>query len=239
MVDGAQHNLEMEDFGILRNVAEDLKTPLLRIVSQLQLNQLEEVRNTYDAEVVADAALRLLDSYIVSTQINTGQQQLELEPVSVHAVMNDCNQYLRGLAQLQGYETEFRVQRGVGLAMANPVALNAAITSLTYSFLYNANLRVKSSDQKLIFMLRKSNQGIDAGLFSKDFQVSTKSLQKLRSLRGIARQLTPDFAHGSSAGIVIADQLFSAMNTQLRPARFSRFSGLAVSMVPSRQLSLV
>ncbi len=230
---------ENEGFGILRNVAEDLKTPLLRIVSQLQLNKARGIDDTRDAETIANAALRLLDSYIISTKVYAGQQELALEPVSAQAIMHDCSQYLAGLAEIQGYKTDFKIQRGIGLVMANPQALMAAITSLTYSFLYNTEVSSKSAKQTLVFALRKTKQGIDAGLFSNGFHVTPGSLQKLRNLSGTARQLTPDFAHGSSAGIVIADRLFYAMNSELRPARLNRLTGLAVNMVPSKQLSLV
>lgn len=238
MVAVSANQSENEGFGVLRNVAEDLKTPLLRIVSGLQLNRLEGLNDTRDVETVADAALRLLDSYILSTQCYAGQQQLPLEPVSVQAAIYDSSQYLAKLARLQGYEAEFRIQRNIGLAMAHQQALMGALTGIAYSLLYNKE-HSKTTKQRLIFRLRTTRQGIDAGLFSEGFQISAEGLQSLRALRGSARQLTPDFAHGSSAGIVIADKLLNAMGSELRPARFGRLSGLSLTLVPSRQLSLI
>lgn len=239
MVVDELNNLNSDDYSILRNVAEDLKTPLLRIVSQLQLNQSLGKGNIHEIEIIASATLRLLDSFIVSTQVYTGQQQLKLEPVSPYVVMKDCNQYLRDLANLHGYETEFKLQKGVGLIMADVIILKAAITSLIYSFLYNANSNRILTNQKILFTLRKSKQTIEAGVFSQGFEMTNKSLNKVRDLKGIARQLASDLSHGSGAGIVIADQLLSSMNTRLRPVRVNRLNGLVVNLMPSKQLSLL
>ncbi len=236
MVNGTEHESEIEDLNVLRNVAEDLKTPLLRILTQLELNRLNPAGDTKDAEVVADAALRLLDSYILSTQSYTRQQELLLEPVAAQAIIYDCDQYLSKLARLHGVETSYDFQRSVGLVMANSRALAGAITSLAYSFLYNCEPGQKHS---MTFTLRRSKHGVDIGLFSNEFNISTSSLQKLRQLKGVARQLSPDFAHGSSAGIIIADRLCTKMNVQLKTTRFKKMSGLTFSLVPSKQLSLV
>lgn len=236
MVNGAVYESDSEDFGILRNVAEDLKTPLLRILSQLELNRLNSSNDTRDAEIIADAALRLLDSYILSTRVYIGQQELPLEPIAVQAVVYDCNQYFSKLARLQGVETSLNFQRGIGLVMANSRALAAVMTSLAYSFLYNNE---PTKRQPLVFTLRRSQRGVDVGLFSSQCNISAAGLQKLRELKGVARQLSPDFAHGSSAGVLIADRLCSRMNIELRTSQLHKMPGLTFSLMPSRQLSLV
>jgi hypothetical protein len=236
MLSGGQDNLDFEGPTILRSVAEDLKTPLFRILTQLESNRLTGKFDTSGAEVVADAALRLIDSYILSIQSYNDQQYLPLEPVAAQAIIYDCDMHLKKIAQLHGVTTNLNFQRGIGLVMANSRAFTAIITSLAYGFLYNAE---STSQQSMEFTLNKSTSGIRVGLFSNDFDFSSSSLQKLRKLSGRTRQLSPDFAHGSSSGFLIADKLCSKMNVELKATSFNKKYGLSFNLVPSKQLTLI
>lgn len=222
---------------LMRNVAEDVKTPLVRILSQIQLSKVTGTLNDDLIEATADAALRLLDSYIVSTQIYNGQQQLTLEPVSVGALMQDSARYLARLARQHNCDFSIEVRRGVGLVMANPLALQAALTSLGYSFLYA--LQEPKKKHRISYVARVTKEGIQAGVFSKDVMFFADSLHKIRNLQGRARQLAPDLAHGSATGIAIADSLFKSMHTDLKAARYSSARGLSVTLLPSQQLALL
>lgn len=225
---------------ILQSVAEDLKTPLLRILTQVEASQLSNKYSTKEIAVIAEAALRLLDSYIVGAKVYNGQQELALQPVSAQAVVYDCRQYVSKLASLQGFDHDISVSRDTGLIMANPRALTSAITSLAYGLLHNTSSpKSGNSNNKLVFTVKRAGPKVKLGVFSSDCSLSSKSLHKLRNLKGIAQQLSPEFIHGSSAGILIADQLFSGMNSQLQVSRYKGMSGLTAQLLPSKQLTLI
>lgn len=236
MLDSYEGILSQDEFSALRVVAEDLKTPLLRILSQLELNRINQTNNTIDIETIADATLKLLDSYILSVQTHSNQLKLPLEPISAQAIIYDCQNHLSKLAQLQGVDMVFNFRRGVGLVMANYQALFSITMGLMYSFLYNA---VPSTKQPIVLALRRNAEGVGVGIFSNNCDITASSLQKLRQLKGIARQLSPDFMHGSSAGILIADRLCSSQGIELKTARYKKMSGFSFNLLPSRQLALI
>ncbi len=224
--------------GVLRNVAEDMKTPFLRILSQAQLGKITREVDLDTIETTAEAALRMLDSFIISTQVYNGQQPLELQPVSVTAVMYDTAQYLSKLAQLQGCELEVRSGRNVSLAMANSLALQAALTGLGYSFLHALGKKT-SKKQVIIFSSRLTDKGVTAGIYSPQLELHADVLHRARKLKGDARQLMPSVMHGSSAGILVADTLLEAMDAKLKTSKYRSAGGLAATLLPSHQLSLL
>ena len=72
---------------LMRALAEELKLPLMQISRSAELGQLDSGNNLQIIETTASNALRLLDGYILTTQLMGEQQQLEIEPVSVTAVL--------------------------------------------------------------------------------------------------------------------------------------------------------
>ncbi len=215
-----------------------MKTPFLRILSQAQLGRITQEVDLNYIETNADAALKMLDSFIMSTQIYNGQEQLALQPVSVAATMHDTTQYLYRLAQLQGCELEVRAPRSVGLAMANPLALQAALTGLCYSFIHALGKKT-SKRQTIIFTAKLTRDGVQAGVFSPQLEMPAEVLHQARRLKGNARQPMPTVMHGSGAGILVADTLFEAMNATLKTARYRSAGGLVATLVPSHQLALL
>lgn len=224
---------------ILRSIAEDMKMPFLRIMSQAQLSQLEASQADLSGiETTADAALRLLDGYIISTQIYNGQQELLLQPVSITAGMYDAKQYLSRLAKLHDCEIEVRVPRSIDLVMANPVALQTTLVSLGYS-LISSLVNMPAKKQFIIFTAKRTKRGVVAGVYSPGIDISAETLRRARHLRGRARQPVTDLAQGSGAGIFIADTLLTAMSSELKTTRFSMTGGLAATFLPSHQLALL
>jgi hypothetical protein len=196
--------------------------------------------NTQDleqTEILADTALRLLDSYVISTQTMLGQQTLHLEPVSLPATLYDTAQYLHKLARLYNCEVELSVSGKSGLVMAHPVALQAAFTSLGYSFI-NALGEEKETNQ-IFLIAQRSKQGVMAGIQTNNSVVGGKVLQQAKELYGVARQPLAELTHSSGAGIMVANSLFEAMAMQLKAVKGRSSSGLVVTLLPSQQLALL
>lgn len=224
---------------VLRNIAEDIKLPLLRILSDVQVSRLSGSVNHDAIEITVDATMRLLDSYIMSTQIYNGQLELELEPVAVSAVMYDSAEYLRKYAQLLNCKLEVTVPaRKSVLAMANKSVLQAALVSLGYSFLH-AKSNAGQKKNTIRFFAGTQNKSIIAGVFSDGAQISATELEASRNLSGVARQPLRNFSYTSSSGIYIADALFSAMQAPLGVKRCKFIDGIGANLLPSRQLALL
>ncbi len=228
-----------EQTGILRNIAEDIKLPLMRIMTHIQLATIQSKSADTDyIETTAAGVLKLLDSYILSTQVYAGQQQLQLQPLSVAAVMHDTAQYLSKIAALHDCKLRVDTPAKLSLAMANPVALQGALIGLGYSFL-NAIQKESKYPGTIIFSAKRTPEGVEAGIFSDNVELSVQELRWARKLTGVARQPFMKLKPGSSAGIVIADQLFRAMESEMQAVRRRNRTGIVANLLPSRQLALL
>lgn len=224
---------------LLRTLAEELKLPLMQIARSAELARLSgDINEIEQTEVLADTALRLLDSYVLSTQTMLGQQTLHLEPVSLNAVLYDTAQYLHKLAKLYNCEIELLVSGKVGLVMAHPKALQAALTSLGYSFINSINDQTNGKHQ-IILSATKNKHGIAAGIQTANHELGSQVLKQAKELYGVARQPIPDLTHGSGAGIMVASSLFDAMATHLKVVKTRANAGLAATLLPSQQLALL
>lgn len=223
---------------LLASIAEELKIPLLRIAREAELQKDQPgVRNLEIIEASADAALKLLDSYLMSAQLCNGQQALSLEPVSVSATMYDVAQYLSRLAKLQDCSIELDIHRGTGLVMAHPLGLRAALMGLGYSFIHALDPSIKK--QRVVFMAQKTKNGIKAGVYSSEINLGSSIFQSGKQLYGVARQPIADTSHVNGAGFFVADSLFDAMASKLKVVQHHKSSGLAGLLVPSAQLTLL
>jgi K+-sensing histidine kinase KdpD len=223
---------------LLRSIAEELKAPLLRIARQAELARIDQKSlDLGSIEASADGALKLLDSYLISTQLCNGQTALDLEPVSVSATMYDVAQYLNKLAKIHSCSIDLQVSSGSGLIMAHPLGLRAAFMGLGYSFI-NA-MDQQSDKQKIIFVAKKSPEGVRAGIYSSQIKLGSEVYKKAKKLYGSARQPLPEFSYLNGAGLYVADMLFEAMSSSLKVMHYRKSSGLAGVFLPSQQMSIL
>ncbi len=223
---------------LLRTLAEELKLPLMQIARSAELAQV--TGNTWEIDrtaVLADTALRLLDSYVLSTQAMLGQQKLELEPVSLSATMYDTAQYLHKIAKLYDCQINLSIKGKKGLVMAHRQALQAALTSLGYSFISSVDSQPKKTN--IILIAQGSRQGVLAGIQTTNLDLSSQLLQQAKDLYGFARQPLADMTHASGAGVLVARSLFDAMTYQLKVTHTRGKAGLAAILLPSQQLALL
>jgi hypothetical protein len=229
---GSDHSVRL-----MRALAEELRLPLLQIARKSELTRLGvDPSSLKEIETTADTALKLIDGYLLSTQLLLGQQKLDLEPVSLGAAMYDTAQYLRNMAKLYGCDIDIDVSAKSGLAMAHPKGLQAALTSLAYAFI-SAN--VASKKHQVILCAHKTTYGIMAGVLTTDTTLPKNSLQNARQLFGTVRRPMPALTHNNGAGIYVADHLFAAMNAKLKVTSQKTAAGLTALLLPSQQLALL
>lgn len=220
---------------LMRALAEELKLPLMQISRSAELGQLDGGDNLQTIETTASNALRLLDGYILTTQLMGEQQQLEIEPVSVTAVLYDTAQDLYKLSRLYDTKLDIRVNGKCGQVMSNARALRAALASIAYTFVSSGI----SSKQQIMLTASKSNRGVITGVSSDNCQFSAQELQLARKLYGNARQPAKTMTSNSGAGVYLADRLFEAMESRLKFGHYRGNVGLFAWLMASQQLTLL
>ena len=225
------------DIRLLRSLAEELRLPLLQIARQAELASMKHSAssNMRVIEITAEAAIRLVDSYLFSTQILLGQQTLPLEPVSVSAAMQDTAQYLCKLARIYDCEIDVQVRGKCGLVMASTQGLQAALTSLVYTFIGSHPERKR---QRIVLTARRDGRAVVAGVMANNM-LEKNILADARQLYGRAHQPAATMTHKSGAGIYIADSLFRSMSTELQVFHHRKYAGLAATLLPSYQTTLL
>lgn len=232
-----QHDNYGVDVRLLRSMAEELRLPLLQIARQAELANMGTVDgqpNIRVIEATSEAAIRLVDSYLFSTQVLLGQQSLPLEPTSVTATMYDTSQYLHKLAKIYDCDIDVAVRGKCGLVMANAKGLQAALTSLAYAFIGSS---MRSGKQRIVLTATRQGQGIRAGVMT-NASIEKTTLSKARMLYGKAHQPASSVTHKSGAGIYVADALFKSMESELQVVQQKSRSGLMATMLPSYQTAL-
>jgi hypothetical protein len=222
---------------LLRALAEQLKLPLLQIAREAELaTTTNDPKALHSISYTADMALRLVDSYLLSVQLQA-LPVLELEPVSVSAVLQDTAHRLSLLAKQYDAELEVHLSGKYEPVMAHHQSLEAAFATLGYAFIEAVPHAEKR--HKIILGAHRSSKGLVAGVFGNQEGLSSDMYKRGMALFGTARQAVPVLTPNAGAGIFVAESLLKNMQTPLHLSRHNKLSGLAATLIPSQQLSLV
>lgn len=236
-------SVETQPDDLFLNLAEQVKLPFVQISHAAELiegitdvNLIELSRR--NMLLAAQSALRLIDGYLLSVELQR-EQRLALEPVSISSVLYDTAQVLHDYAKAHGCKLELQVSGKYGPVMGHRRAIQAALTGLGYSFIEAATVQENEEQPVVKLAVRRSPQGLSTGVFSSNATLSSSLLKQARILRGKVHQPMAEFDSGNGTGIFIADALFTQLNTSMRVARMRGLNGLAATLLPSRQLSIV
>lgn len=220
---------------LLRTLAEQLKLPLLHIARQA-----EYATESADTDVLpaisytADMALRLVDSYLLSVQLQS-EATLDLEPVSVSAMLQDTAHSLSKLAKQYDCNLEVQLSGKYHPVMGHRQSMEAAFMTLGYAFVESCP--DSNTRYTVVLGAHRSTRGLVAGIFGGNITADT--FRRGKALFGTARQPIPAFSPSAGVGVFVADSLLSSMETPLHVSRHNKLTGLAATLIPSRQLQLV
>lgn len=222
---------------LLGVLAEQLKLPLLQIARSAEFAYGKGETESYlDISYTADMALRLIDSYLLSVELQA-MPSLQLEPVSVSATLQDTAHALGQLARQYDTELQVDLKGKYQPVMAHRRSLESALMSLGYAFIE------ASSDQEtkhtVILGAHHSSGGLIVGAYGNQPAIGAEALRRGMALFGTAKQSLPGFSSTAGAGVFVAHALLRSMNAPLRSSRHNMLSGLAATLSPSHQLSLV
>lgn len=232
---------------LLRSVAEQLKVPLTLIARQAELAALLnnfESKDAANMHAQASVALTLVDSYLLGLQLLSEQGELALEPVSVSSTLTDVAHELYRIAQQHDVILELAVAGKYAPVMAHPHGLRAAMLSLGYGFVearaaHRVTESVTTRRHRLTLAVHRTPHGIVAGAYGMFQDFGAAQWRTALKLYGRAVQPCLALGPGSGAGLFVADTIFRSMATRLRVGRHQKETGLAVTLQPSRQLTIV
>lgn len=235
---------------LLASVAEQLKVPLAIIARQAELSALHGTQNGvahgFDAATIstqADAALMLVDSYLLGLELLRTQTQLELEPVSVSSLLVDTAHDLHGFARQYGVQVELETAGRYGPVMSNARGLKAALLSLGFALVEAQSAQaIEGTARKparVLLAAHRTPHGIVAGMYGTNQAVSASAWRRAQALCGKARQPFAELGASSAAGLFVADAILRSMESRLRVGRYLHAGGLAATLQPSQQLQLV
>jgi len=226
---------------LFMTLAEELKSPLMRIARQSELLALgnECAADLRSVRMNADMTLRLLDSYLLSLRLAREPDTLfAVQPVSVGAVLHEAQGRLTDVAREYDVELGLDIGGRYEPVMANDQALTTALVTLGYS-LIEALPAMGTQQLRLQLAAHRTKYGIVAGMYCDADMLTPATLRRAHNLRGHARQPFVDVLPGSGAGVFVADAILKAMSSRLRVGRYQRLPGFAVTLSPSQQLQLV
>lgn len=222
---------------LLRAVAEQLKLPLLQIARASELFQTSSgAKDIQNISYIAETALRLVDGFLLSAD-RQAQAIFQLEPVSVASVLNETAHKLAPLAKQNDCDLELSLSGKYGPVMAHRESLESALLLLGYGMIETRAL--ENNRHVVVLAAHKNARGLVAGVFDNQPGLSADTLRRGKALFGDVKQSIPAVSGSSGASIFVADALFKTMESSLRVARHNKFTGLAATLHPSAQLSLV
>lgn len=211
--------------------------PFIQIARTAELASLtDNIGALKQIEYTADMALRLVDSYLLSVQLQA-LPNLELEPVSVSAVLQDTAHRLNTLAKQYDCDLDVHISGKYEPVMAHRPSLEAAYSVLGYAFI--EAIPPSDNRHRVLLAAHKSHKGVVAGIFGDQPGLNADMYRRAKALYGNARQSLPSATPASGASIFVADSLLHNMATQLKLARHHNLPGLAATFLPSHQLQLV
>ena len=216
-------------------LAQDLKTPLTRIAYKAQLGTKD--KNSLDIQHIATSTLSLLDAYLLGAQKNT---QLALEPVSPSAVMQDAAQDLAVYAKRFSCQLQLDVPSHSGYILTNRSALKAAVAAIAKVFIDAQDL-LDTPERSIRLSAYKTGKGFSVGVFhsGSDKLLTTQLFSRAKSHVGTAARPFVGLASGAASQLFVAEQLLSALHTNLRVAHRGNMNGLAIDVIISAQMQLV
>jgi len=225
---------------LLLSVVEQMKLPLMSIARRAELGAMPGGQvDLGEIRVTADAAVQLLDNYILGVQLaNQEVNLMQTEPVAISSVLHSAGQRLQPIAKAYGVRLDMHIDGKYGPVMAHRRGLEAALVSLGYA-LVEALPAQDAPQLKLQLSAHRCRYGIVAGIYCDTEQITTEALRIGRQLYGRARQPVSGVSHTSGAGIFVADAILHAMQSQLTTSRYHRLYGLGAILPLNPQLQLV
>lgn len=211
-------------------LARELKMPLTIISAQAEISQQNNIRKQ------AQDAMILIDSFLIASQTNYGQTQLELEPISVGSIFYKLSAEVSQGATTSKVSVDTETSCD-SLVMSNRRGLEVGLRSLMDIAI--ANLQAKDSSKIKLRAYRRRDGKIFAGIFSPNLSLSQKDIERAKTLIGSAQQSVSTHFSGSGIQLILASCLAEALGVNLSSLKKGNLRGLGFELMKSEQLRIV
>lgn len=180
---------------------------------------------------IARSSLGLLDSFLLASQVESGQVALALAPFGPGAIMHDAAHELRPANGQQMVEVVSGVHQ--------PVMTNSLFLKNLFVSAGTAVMDVAKPKSLICRSFVTKSGKVGVGVFARDFTVSPKELRD--ALSGSSNRHMPLAGHSEKTGVMLtlADRLARVLGGELHVKKMGNYSGLATHLPLSKQLSLV
>lgn len=182
-----------------------------------------------DIQKRAEVSLKLIDSFLITSQLEAGQLHLGLSPYGLGSVLHNS-----------AYAVRRVVNREVSIVSGAPVAAMTNPQLLQNLLSHTACFIAEATSSELLFRSFKSRSGtIGIGVFAKNFYLTTQELRNIMNDTG--RSVMPAANHSRRSGIMLtmADTVACALGSPLTLKQMGRYRGLVTVLPRSEQLSLI
>lgn len=176
----------------------------------------------------SESCLRMIDSVLLVSQIESGQTKLDLAPVGLGSVMYEAAGELRNFSG----EMVCLENRSASSVDTNKQLLGGLIYALV-GF-------IRQSSRSQISLRSYETKGkVRLGIFSKDFMITKTDYKKALQLIERSQMPLAQYSESSGAGLIVAGKIAQTLGTSLSAKSIGRFKGFSVELPKSPQLSLL
>lgn len=225
------------DFSGYSPLLFELQAHLIRIkaLADTSIKSTPKRQQLVDIEKVSAHALTMLDYALFA--LETRQTSLALSPVSAVAAAQDVVQELRQLAKAYDVTLELDVTKKLAPVYANEAALKGVLHGLAYSAI---TAQSADANRTVVLSVQSTQPGQQRiGVFAPGINLTSKSVDRARSLAGTARVTAPNELYAGGLGLLVSDELTRALQSSLTTIRRHKHNGVGMYISTSNQLQLV
>ncbi len=212
---------------LLFMLGEELRQPLTAI------KLLAEKNENVDITIEARRAISTIDNVLLYQRLNRDQTQLDLGPVHVGSVLTGLVHEMRTATNFHDCDLRILVQNGISSVDADREVLGAGLQSL-----WQAVLCMTPKSSALHWYVSRVKNGIRVSVVNDVLDLSDVKFSSVNKSAGESSQPFQGLA-GPSTDLITARGMFSLIGGNLSKSRKNGYSGFAVTLPISKQLSLV
>lgn len=229
-----------EERQLLASLAEQLRAP---IVQMARLSEEDSKKNRKTIAAISRTANELIDAYQLVLQLHMQEGALHVEPVSLSALLHKTAQKTQKLAEEYRCDVQIDTKGSYEPVLINTEIIEAALSALSSVFIIESKASgtdtARSSRSIVTLAAHRSRWGLVVGAYSSNTSMNNATYGRAKNLYGKARQPLNHIFTSAGAGVFIANALLAMAACNLHASRYHNMTGLAVTLRPASQLSLV
>jgi hypothetical protein len=229
-----------EERQLLASLAEQLRVP---IVQMARLSEEDSKKNRKTIAAISRTANELIDAYQLVLQLHMQEGALHVEPVSLSALLHKTAQKTQRLAEEYRCDVQIDTKGSYEPVLINTEIIEAALSALSSVFIIESKASgadtARSSRPIVTLAAHRSRWGLVVGAYSSNTSMNNATYGRAKNLYGKARQPLNHIFTSAGAGVFIANALLAMAACNLHASRYHNMTGLAVTLRPASQLSLV